>query len=242
MSDDTSETGARAWTFDELVQDGVSIIPAYSPQWTNHNPSDPGITLVELLAYITEILAYRALRITPDAKFHFLRLLQGGPTAASDRLIGGPTTDVDQAIRECVQTLSHGQCAVTPADFERLALDAAATRPGGGINVRATCVPGIDLRHAIDGHNQAMNAPADFSVALALERDLPRGAVEDYCRHIQESSGAAVPSDHPCARRCGSPPACLRRLRYRTGTGGRAIRRHRCSRRGIAAPIRCTAS
>ncbi len=135
---DAPEDHARAWTFDELVREGTSLIPAYAPEWTNHNPSDPGITLLELLAYFSEILAYRALRITPDAKLHFLRLLEGsvprikGTIAfPSDVLIGAPSSAIDEAIRARVEALSSMECAVTPADFERLAVDAAATYRGG---------------------------------------------------------------------------------------------------------------
>ena len=36
--------------FDDLVREGLALLPAYAPEWTDHNPSDPGVTLVELLA------------------------------------------------------------------------------------------------------------------------------------------------------------------------------------------------
>lgn len=64
-------------TFDDLVGEAITLLPTLAPEWTNHNPSDPGITLIELLAYFTEILVYRLGRITPTTRLQFLKLLGG---------------------------------------------------------------------------------------------------------------------------------------------------------------------
>ena len=51
------------------------MIPRYAPDWTNHNPSDPGITLIELAAWMTDLLIYR-LNQVPDKNYvAFLNLL-----------------------------------------------------------------------------------------------------------------------------------------------------------------------
>jgi hypothetical protein len=185
---DTPVEQARAWSFDDLVREAVSLIPAYAPWWTNHNPSDPGITLLELLAYFSEILAYRALRITPDAKLHFLRLLDGGVATASDELVGAPSAVIDDAIRARVQALSHVQCAATPEDFERLALAAAAQFADGRFRVIARCVPGFDLRRGLDArHTATADAPADASVVLGVDRTLSNADVASLCHHVQEA-------------------------------------------------------
>ena len=64
-------------TYDDLLSEGLSLLPTIARDWTNHNPSDPGITLIELLAYFTEILVYRLGRVTPASKLQFLKLLKG---------------------------------------------------------------------------------------------------------------------------------------------------------------------
>jgi hypothetical protein len=64
-------------SYDDLVQEGLTLLPVVAPGWTNHNPSDPGITLVELLAYITEMMVYRLGRVSPASKLQFLKLLKG---------------------------------------------------------------------------------------------------------------------------------------------------------------------
>src|SRR6266536_1598377 len=61
----------------DLVEDARSLIPTYALEWTNHNPSDPGITLVELFAFLSEMLLYRLNRITAANILSFLKLLNG---------------------------------------------------------------------------------------------------------------------------------------------------------------------
>ena len=61
--------------FDDLVAEMRALIPQYAPQWTNHNPSDPGVTLVELLAWVTEATLYRLNQIPDEAYRNFVALL-----------------------------------------------------------------------------------------------------------------------------------------------------------------------
>jgi predicted phage baseplate assembly protein len=63
----------RTWS--DLVNDAIALIPQYAPQWTNQGPSDLGITLVELFAWLVEGLTYR-LNQVPDKNYvAFLNLL-----------------------------------------------------------------------------------------------------------------------------------------------------------------------
>jgi predicted phage baseplate assembly protein len=54
--------------FDDLVQEARAWIIAHCPAWTDFNPSDPGVTLVELMAWLTDLTLYRVNRI-PDRSF-----------------------------------------------------------------------------------------------------------------------------------------------------------------------------
>jgi len=47
----------------ELVDDAHALIPRYAPSWTDHNESDPGITVLELLARLVEQDLYRTNRV-----------------------------------------------------------------------------------------------------------------------------------------------------------------------------------
>ena len=64
--------------FDDLVAEGQRLIPGPAPSWTDHNPSDPGIAFIELFAYVTEMLLYRADRVGEANKQAFVKLLRGG--------------------------------------------------------------------------------------------------------------------------------------------------------------------
>ena len=65
----------------DLVRDTLARVPVHTPEWTQLAESDPGVTLVELFAFLTESLLYRANRVPELARAKFLRLL-GVPLAA----------------------------------------------------------------------------------------------------------------------------------------------------------------
>src|SRR5881392_3483810 len=62
-------------TFNDIVEEAISMIPRYAPEWTNHNPSDPGITLIELAAWMTDLLIYRMNQVPDKNYVAFLNLL-----------------------------------------------------------------------------------------------------------------------------------------------------------------------
>jgi hypothetical protein len=62
-------------SFKEIVDEAVRLIPQYCPDWTNFNPSDPGITLIELFAWMTEMVLYRLNRVPDKNYLAFLNLL-----------------------------------------------------------------------------------------------------------------------------------------------------------------------
>ena len=59
--------------FQDLVDEAKKRIPHYTKEWTDHNVSDPGVTLVELFAFMTDVLLYR-LNQVPD--LHYVRFLE----------------------------------------------------------------------------------------------------------------------------------------------------------------------
>jgi hypothetical protein len=122
-------------TFRDLVDEGRAMIAGIAPEWTNYNAADPGITLMELFAYVTEILIYRTNQITDEDLLTYLRLLNGMPPGW--RLAHG--ADLNTEVRKAILALYTPFRAVTPEDFERLAL---AADPNVA---RAHAVPDRDL-------------------------------------------------------------------------------------------------
>ncbi|MDQ1255023.1 MAG: hypothetical protein QG646_4302 [Euryarchaeota archaeon] len=62
-------------TFEQLLQEARKSISNYAAQWTNHNPADPGITLIELFAWLAEITSYRINLVTEEHRLKYLKLL-----------------------------------------------------------------------------------------------------------------------------------------------------------------------
>lgn len=62
-------------TFDELVDECILRIPRYCPEWTDHNLSDPGITLIELFAWLTDQMLLRFNQVPRKNYVAFLELL-----------------------------------------------------------------------------------------------------------------------------------------------------------------------
>lgn len=60
-------------TFQDIVEEARRRIPLYAPEWTDHNLSDPGITLIELFAWMTDIVLYRLNRV-PDK--HYVKFME----------------------------------------------------------------------------------------------------------------------------------------------------------------------
>lgn len=102
----------------DLVEEARRLIPVYDPEWTNHNPSDPGITLLELFAYLAEMLLYRLDRVTTDNQGQFLKLLNGPDWNWQP---GQPVSADD--VRTAVLAVRARGRAVTTADYERLATE-----------------------------------------------------------------------------------------------------------------------
>jgi hypothetical protein len=84
-------------TWQQLRDELVRRIPHYTPEWTDHNPGDPGITLLELFAHLGEQLLFRFNQIPDTTRLAFLDLLQIPlrPAAVATGLVRFPTERAD---------------------------------------------------------------------------------------------------------------------------------------------------
>jgi len=62
-------------SFQDIVNEARERIPRYCPEWTDHNLSDPGITMIELFAWMMETLLYRLNRVPEKNFITFLDLI-----------------------------------------------------------------------------------------------------------------------------------------------------------------------
>jgi predicted phage baseplate assembly protein len=61
--------------FQDLVDDAKRLVQRRCPEWTDHNVSDPGVTLIETFAYMTDQLLYRLNRVPDRLYLKFLDLI-----------------------------------------------------------------------------------------------------------------------------------------------------------------------
>ncbi|MBN2487710.1 MAG: hypothetical protein JXA98_01630 [Methanosarcinaceae archaeon] len=148
-------------SYEELVDEMISSIPNYTDTWTDHNPSDPGITILELLSWIAETTLYRINRIPDGSYVNFLRLVAGA-SGIDDvkRALNDPYLDRShRQILEFLREIEEGDKktiaemktnalrfmrsryrAITESDFQRLAMEATSDRGEGQAKVRRAIV------------------------------------------------------------------------------------------------------
>src|SRR6266545_4055787 len=69
--------------FGQLVDETLARARVHTPEWTNFNQGDPGVTLVQLFSFLTENLLYRANLIPERNRTKFLQLLRVPLAAAT---------------------------------------------------------------------------------------------------------------------------------------------------------------
>jgi predicted phage baseplate assembly protein len=88
-------------TWEQIVAQARALIPTYAPSWTDHNLSDPGITLIELFAWLVEGLIFRLNRVPDKNLIEFLNLIgvtRDPPTPAATYLTYRLAPDADALI------------------------------------------------------------------------------------------------------------------------------------------------
>ncbi|HSL67548.1 MAG TPA: putative baseplate assembly protein, partial [Actinomycetota bacterium] len=124
--------------FQELVDDAKRLVQQRCPEWTDHNVSDPGVTLIETFAWMVEQLVYRLNRV-PDRNYvKFLELIGvrlfppiaartgvtfwlSAPQETDYRIAAGtevatPRTETDEPVTFATTT----DLVVVPCSLERL--------------------------------------------------------------------------------------------------------------------------
>ena len=122
--------------FDGLLSVARAKLPALAPQWTDHNYHDPGIMLVELLAWLADSQIYSLARNRQDERAAMARLLgvsargavsaQGVlfPTTAPDTVHSVAAGSVLKPMREAVPRLEvAADIDVLPVEVSRVATD-----------------------------------------------------------------------------------------------------------------------
>ncbi len=133
--------------FQSLVDDAKRLVQQRCPEWTDHNVSDPGVTLIEAFAQMVDQLIYRLNRVPDRHYVKFLELIGLSlfpPTAArgtatfwlsaaqpetvmvrAETEVATPRTDTD----EPVVFSTTADLPIVPCEFARI----AAGSTGGAV-------------------------------------------------------------------------------------------------------------
>lgn len=102
--------------FEDLMKEARSLIPTYNKEWTNYNPSDPGITLLELFAWLSEMVIYRVNRVPDENYRKFLKLIGieleaagTGTISSKDKTVTGEGTAFTKELRKGDSITADGQ-------------------------------------------------------------------------------------------------------------------------------------
>ncbi len=112
--------------FQDLVDEAKRLIPRYCPEWTNHNVSDPGVALIELFAWMSEMVLFRLNQVPERFYVHFLNLVgiePFPPSVARADLTFWLSTVLDQAV-----TVPGGTQVATTGTTERESVVFTTTR------------------------------------------------------------------------------------------------------------------
>lgn len=104
-------------SFDDLVNEVVARIPAHTPEYANPRLGDPGRTMIELFAWLTDTLLYRVNLIPERQRLAFLRLLgeQMRPAIAARTLLTVATDDDESSAAMTIKPLAT---VSGPVNFE----------------------------------------------------------------------------------------------------------------------------
>ncbi len=128
--------------YEELVAQAKKLIPAHSDSWTDFNPHDPGITILEVLAWLTESHTYQLDQITDDHREQYLRLIGHAPrppapanaaialhppaTAAGTRLPAGTTVSAADGSDDGITFETDHDVVLTDTSIDRVVTTTAA--------------------------------------------------------------------------------------------------------------------
>jgi predicted phage baseplate assembly protein len=205
--------------FDQLVAESVGVLGRGAPEWTDHNASDPGITLLELGAWLGEQNIYRFDRLSDEAKRAFVRLagVEPQPAGVASTIVSLVSANAlqlpariqlglgQEALFETVEALF-----VSPARLRRIVADGLTTLDQTASN---------DARVAFDAFGARPRAGAALRIAFDHALDAPGAMLALHCwtDHWQRDAATRAALIAEWAG-CSTAPSSDWRRHYRVDT------------------------
>jgi predicted phage baseplate assembly protein len=191
--------------FQDLVDEAKRLVQQRCPEWTDHNVSDPGVTLIETFAWMTDQLIYRLNRVPDRNYIKFLELIGVTlfpPTAARTDVtfwLSGPQPDVVRISSgtQVATVRTETDEAIVFATTDELPIIPARLIEAGSMAKGKTAyrdlMPSLELRR--DGYCFSDRPALGDSLLLGLSEAVPSNAIR--LRFKCQIEGVGVNPDHP---------------------------------------------
>ena len=215
-------------TFDDLTNELRRRIPAYTPEWTDFNESDPGIALMELFAWLADILIYRINKIPDKAYIEFLRMIGiqlALPTPAQTQLTFTLTSkDLPTAVPVPGGTqVGLSNASAGPVIFETTdnlyatGADLVAVQTFDG--ARYTVVNNFNPTDGSTYYAFSQFPQAGAALYMGFDRAFPPGGVFQYPLTLLVNTPSVAGSVQGGSTAQGSSPPVVGVLEYSTASG-----------------------
>jgi predicted phage baseplate assembly protein len=191
--------------FQDLVDEAKRLVQQRCPEWTDHNVSDPGVTLIETFAWMTDQLIYRLNRVPDRNYIKFLELIGVTlfpPTAARTDVtfwLSGPQPDVVRipAATQAATVRTESDEAIIFATTEELPIIPAGLIELGsmakGKPTYRDLLPSVELGK--DAFCFQEKPQLGDALLIGLSQPVPSNAIR--LRFKCEIEGVGVNPDHP---------------------------------------------
>ncbi len=148
--------------FDDIVAEARVRIPRYTPEWTDFNPGDPGFALVELFAWMTELLAFRMNQVPKLSYLKFLELIgiELRPAQSAATILTFPVLAGFADTSVIIPRLA--QVATAEPDAEGRPIVFETERALTALRAR------LDAVQSFDGYSHALLTTANASLAMGF--------------------------------------------------------------------------
>jgi predicted phage baseplate assembly protein len=191
--------------FQDLVDEAKRLVQQRAPEWTDHNVSDPGVTLIETFAWMTDQLIYRLNRVPERNYIKFLELIGVTlfpPTAAHTDVtfwLTGPQPDVVHIppATQAATIRTESDEAIVFATTEDLPIIPATLIELGsmakGKSTYRDLLPQVELGR--DAYCFQERPQLGDALMLGLSKAVPSNAIR--LRFKCDIEGVGVNPDHP---------------------------------------------
>ncbi|KRC81831.1 putative baseplate assembly protein [Sphingomonas sp. Root241] len=206
--------------YGEIVEEALQLIPRFAPEWTDRNDSDPGVAIVKLFAWMTELTLFRLNQVPERAYVKFLQMVgieRRAAAAARVELQFTPArSDVSEIWVPQGTQIAAAADDAGPVLFETLAplavlgtaLAAIQVHDGFGFSIATP-------RAAAEGQwfypfGPRANADAALMMGFAGPATVTAGPIDFYVR-LRDTGGPPAPVSRidPAEPQALPPPAKL---------------------------------